>query len=301
MRGATGNGVHVPQGGLGSSGHPDRERGSRDPACQEPSPDAARDDPVRGCHRRLDRQHRTALDRPRAEVLTGRPLVGGQCLHADVRWLPAAGWAPRRPHGTPAHVHVRPDPLLGRLAARRPRAVGGVADRRTRPAGPRRRDRLAGGPVDHHDDVRRRTGAQSRARRVGRGGGRRRRGGRSARRRPHERAELALGPVRQRADRGAVRLPCAAHPAREPRRGREPQLRRTRRGDGHGGTRAARLFARRRRQRRLGLDGDDPSPRRRGGAADRLRGDRATPARAAGCPPRSSGCEPYGEQMSSRC
>ena len=63
--------------------------------------------------------------------------------------------------------------VLARLARRRPRAVGGVADHRPRGPGPRRGDRLAGGAVDHHDDVRRRrtsatarsaSGARSRAR-----------------------------------------------------------------------------------------------------------------------------------------
>ena len=153
-------------------------------------------------------------------------------------------------------VHGRPRRLLARLAGRRPRAVRAVADRRARGAGPGRGDRLAGRAVDHHDDVRRRRRAQPRARRVGRRRRRRRRRGRAARRRADERAQLALGAVRQRADRRALRVPRAAPAAREPRRGRDAQLRHTGRRDRHGRARAARLRARRRRQRRLGLDGN---------------------------------------------
>ena len=58
--------------------------------------------------------------------------------------------------------------VLARLARRRPRPVRGVADRRARGPGPRRGDRLAGGAVDHHDDLRRRRRAQPRARDLGR-------------------------------------------------------------------------------------------------------------------------------------
>jgi Permeases of the major facilitator superfamily len=46
--------------------------------------------------------------------------------------------------------------------------VGGRADRRTRPAGLRRRDHLPRGALDHHDDVRRRPGTEQSARDLGR-------------------------------------------------------------------------------------------------------------------------------------
>ena len=46
-------------------------------------------------------------------------------------------------------------PLLAGLARRRARAVGGLADRGARACRGGRRDRLPGGALDHHDDVRR--------------------------------------------------------------------------------------------------------------------------------------------------
>ncbi len=150
-------------------------------------------------------------------LLARQPLVGRQRLHAHVRRLPAARRPARRPARAQAHVHARPGPLLARLARRRPRPVGGVADRRARRPGPRRGDRLAGGAVDHHHDLRRRRRAQPRARHLGCGRGRRRRGRGAARRDPHERAELALGAVRQRPDRarrgGARAADCCSRAA----------------------------------------------------------------------------------------
>ena len=74
----------------------------------------------------------------------------------------------------------------------------------------------------------------------------------------------------------ATLAPAAA--AREPRRRRHRRLRHPRRGDGHGGPRAARLRGRRRRQRRLGLDRHAAAARRLGRAARGVRRDRAPPA-----------------------
>ena len=103
--------------------------------------------------------------------------------------------------------------VLGRLVRGRSRPIRGVAARRPRGAGPRRRDRLARGAVDPHHHLRRGRRAQSRAGHLGRDGRRRRRRGRAARRDPHQRPELALGAVRQRPDRDrrrGARAPDAA-------------------------------------------------------------------------------------------
>ena len=113
--------------------------------------------------------------------------------------------------------------VLARLVRRRDRPVRGMADRRPRRPGPRRRDRLAGGAVDHHHHVRRGRRAQPRARDLGRGRRRRRRRRRAARRDPDQRPELALGAVRQRADRPRRRGDGAPDAGREPRRGRQPR------------------------------------------------------------------------------
>ena len=121
-------------------------------------------------------------------------------------------------HGPPADVHGRPRRSSRRLAARRSCAVGGLADRRPRRPGPRRGDRLPRRPVDHHDHLRRRRGAQPRAGRLGRRRRRRWRRGRAARRNPDQWPELALGAVRECSDRPHLHLPRSADPAGEPRR-----------------------------------------------------------------------------------
>ena len=74
-------------------------------------------------------------------------------------------------------------PLHGELAARRPRVVGGLADRVPRAAGPRGGAALAGRAVDPDDDVRRRAERNIALGDLGRGVGQRRRGRRAARRR----------------------------------------------------------------------------------------------------------------------
>ena len=87
---------------------------------------AARRGAVRRRPRRLDRQRRAAVDRPRPRLLPGRPVLGRQRLHAHLRRLPAA----RRPHGRPArppaHVHRRPrsSSPSPRSPAVSPRATG---------------------------------------------------------------------------------------------------------------------------------------------------------------------------------
>ena len=167
-----------------------------------------------------------------------------------------------------------------RLAARRPRADRGTADRRPRPPGPRRRDPLPGRAVDHHDDVRRGRRAQPRAGRLGRGRRLRRRRRRAARRHPDRVRRLGVGPVRQRADRPRRRR--ARRRASSPRAARPGRaLRHRRRDHDHRGPVAARLRARRRRQRRLGLDPDARPARARAPADRRLRRHRAALAGAA--------------------
>ena len=197
--------------------------------------------------RRVDRQRRAALDRARAGLLAGQPLVGRQRLHADLRRLPAARRAPRRPARPPARVHHRPDRLLARLAPRRPRPVRRLADRRARPAGPRRRARLPRRAVDRHEHVRRGRRAQQGARASG---------ARSpAPAAPPaccsaacspQYARLGVGAVRQRADRPAAprswRRGCSPRAATSRERG----VRRRRRGHRHRRPVAARLHARRR-------------------------------------------------------
>ena len=60
----------------------------------------------------------------------------------DLRRLPAARRAHRRPARPPPGLHRRPHPLRRRLAARRPRAVRRLAHRGARRPGPRRGDHL---------------------------------------------------------------------------------------------------------------------------------------------------------------
>ena len=74
---------------------------------------------VHGRARRDDRERRPALDPARTALLGHRPAVGDQRLHAAVRWLSAARRAGRRPAGSPAPVHGRRGPVLGRLGAER--------------------------------------------------------------------------------------------------------------------------------------------------------------------------------------
>ena len=122
-------------------------------------------------------------------------------VHADIRGLPAARRPACRPARAAPAVHGRHRAVRGRIARLRTLPVRGHAARRPRVPGAGRGDGVAGRALDHPDDVRRRTGAQSRA--VGLGRDRRRRGRRrpAARRRARAAAQLALGVLRQRADR----------------------------------------------------------------------------------------------------
>ena len=183
-------------------------------------------DAVHAHHRRLDRQRRVTDDRTRSALHRLEPAVGGECLRPHVRRLLAA----RRPHGRPARasapLHGRVGGLHGRVARLRLRDHQQPADRGARGAGPRWRDDRAGGALDPLDDVRRGRGAQQGARSLGRRLGCRRRGGRAARRRAHRVRRLGVGLLRQCADRHCRDPARPAPAAREPRRGRDPLLRR---------------------------------------------------------------------------
>ena len=114
-----------------------------------------------------------------------------------------------RPARAAADLPRRPRRLHPRLAPRRPRLVGGVADRGARVPGARRGDHHAGRALDPLDDVRRGARAQHRARRLGRRRRLRRRRGRAARRDPHRRAELGVDLLRQRPGRRRSRSSLA--------------------------------------------------------------------------------------------
>ena len=253
---------------------------------------AARDGPIRGRPRRLDRQRRPADDRQLARDRPGEPLLGGQRLRAHLRRLPAARWTPRRPARSKACVHGRSDPLRPRLARRRLRPVRRRADRRPGGPGPRRGDPLAGRALDRHHDLSRRRRAQQGARRLGSGRGCRRCRRRPARRRAHRVPRLGVGALGQRPDRDRRRAPGSALDRREPLGVRDSLLRRRRGDQRHGRALGAGLRAGRGARRGLGLGADDRSARRGGRSARRLRRDRAAVQRSRWCRSRSSACEP---------
>ena len=169
------------------------------------------------------------------------------------------------------------------------------------PAGPRRRDGLAGGAVDHPHDVRRRARAQPRARRLGRDRRRGRRGRAAARRRDRRGAQLALGLLRQRADR---RRRAGAGSADRPREPRRAALAGGYDVEGAVGDHArhdrARLHADQGRQLGLDLGADAGGLRRRrradrrlrrgSSAATRIRWSRCGSSPTAASPPRTRRC-----------
>ena len=212
--------------------------------------------PVHGRARRDRREHRAALGAARPALLAGQPPVGGQRLHARLRRLPAARRPRRRPPRPQAAVRGRRAAVLGRLAAQRLRPVLRDADRRPRPAGPRRRARLPRRPGDHHHHLHRRQRAHQGAGRLerdrGLGRGRRPADGR----RPHRPRLVALGVLRQRARRHRHDRPGVALRRRVAGRGRAPLVRPRRRGDRHRRSRRARLRDRQGAVLRLGLGQD---------------------------------------------
>ena len=69
---------------------------------------AARRRPVRRRPRRIHRERRPAVHRPRPRLRPGGPLLGHQRVHALLRRLPAAGRSSRRSAGPAQDVHRRP-------------------------------------------------------------------------------------------------------------------------------------------------------------------------------------------------
>ena len=158
--------------------------------------------------------------------LDDRPLLGPERLHADLR-RPAAARRPRRGHlRPPPGLRRRHRPLHLRLDARRRRPVAGLAARRPRPAGGRRRDRRSLDPRPAHDQLRRGPGADPGGRLV------QRRRGRRGKRRPAAGRHadlvdlLAMRPLHQRPAGRPPDLAGAALPARDRAQDRALRLRR---------------------------------------------------------------------------
>jgi hypothetical protein len=156
---------------------------------------------LRGHPGRVDREHRVAVDRSGASHLAGQPVVGGQRVRFDLRRVFAVGWSDRRPSRPPPDLHGGPGRVLAGVAAGRTGSERAVVVRRARGAGPRGGATRARRAVAGHVDFLRGRGAQPGAVGVGcgRGLGRRRRG--AVGRCFDQRSGMALGAVRQRADR----------------------------------------------------------------------------------------------------
>src|SRR3954452_10659856 len=125
--------------------------------------------------------------------------------------------------------------VVGRVARLRCVAIGGDAAYRARRAAPRRRDGLARGALDHPHNVRGGKRAQPGPGRLGSDRRRRRRRRPPARRRDRPAAQLALGLLRECADRRGGTAARAADRPREPGRRRPRRLRRRGRGGDHAG------------------------------------------------------------------
>ena len=263
--------AQLPTGSPGGSPHVTRDVSARQEVA---GAGTARAGPVRRRPRRLDRQRRAAVDRPRPRFRPGGPLLGGQRLHPVLRRLPAPRRAHGRPHRSSPDVRRRPRGLRAGLARRWSRDHPGHADRRTRRPGPGRRAALPGRALPRHRDVQGGRGAQQGDGRLGRRGRLRRRRGRAPRRRAHRVRGLGVGPVRQRADRPRRRVLRHA-PAPREQDHRHEHVRRRRRRLRDGRPLPAGLHAGRRQRRGLDL-GSDARPRRRlARPPGRVRGHRA--------------------------
>ena len=214
------------------------------------------DRPAHGGLGRHDRQRRPAAHRGRPPLLRERPLLGAQRLPPHLRRVPAARGPSGGPHRAPPDLPGRHRDLLGQLAPRwvrrhRLHAPGG-------PGGPGSRGRpgrsFRAGPADHR--LLRRPPTRAGHRPLHDGVGRRRRHRPRGGWDPDRGRVVALGDVRQRADRpgGLVHRPRRAARDRESSR----PLRSGRRAHVH-----ARHGERRARPRRGGCRRVD-EPRDRG-------------------------------------
>ena len=137
--------------------------------------------------------------------------VGDQLLHPGLRRLPAARREGVGSLRAQAPVPRRSRRVHGGIGARWHRAVVGIPDRGSRPAGVRRCARLAGGALDRHHHLPRGPRAHPRDGRVGGDRRRWRRGRPAARRDPDRVRVVALDLLRQRPGRSArVRVGDAA-------------------------------------------------------------------------------------------
>ncbi len=172
-----------------------------------PGPRRHRDRAAHGRARRDHRQRRPAAHPGRTPLLRQQPGVGRQRLRTGLRRPAAARRKVWRPTGAPPDLHPRHLAVLDRLAARRVRHRPGLAPRRARLAGHRRRVRRAHRAVADRGYLPRGPTAQPRdgcVRRDERG----RRGRRPDRGRPAGPVpRLALGVLRERADRPGARVP----------------------------------------------------------------------------------------------
>ncbi len=228
-------------------------------------------------------QRRPAIDPDRPRLLTHLAAVGGQRLHAGVRWIPAARRTRRRLRRPPPPVRARHHRLHRGLAGLRSGAVVRVPHLRPRPPGPRRSDGLPGRAVDRDHHLPRGPRAHQGAQRVGRDRRRRRRRRPAARRHPHRVPVVGVGVLRQRAGRraGDPAVP-SVHPGVEGHR--HEGRRRARRDQRHRRHHAARLHHRQDPGLRLALGRDDQHVHRLGDPADRLRVHRAALEGAARAP-----------------
>ena len=160
--------------------------------------------------RRDHRERRPAAHPDRARLLRHQPGMGRQRVRAGVRRAAAARRKVRRPTGASPGLHRRHPGVLAGLAARRVRHQPGVAAHRARPAGRRRRVRRAHGAVADRRHLPRGPAAQPRDGRVRRDEHRRRRGRPARQRAAAHLRQLALGVLRERADRPRGRAAGAA-------------------------------------------------------------------------------------------
>ena len=163
--------------------------------------------------RHLGGDHRAAEHPPGPRLLDRRPLLGPERLHPHLR-RPASARRPRRRHPRPPpRLHRRHRPLHLRLDAWRPRPVAGLAARRPRPAGRRRRHRRPVDPCPAHRQLSRGPRTDAGGRLVQRRRRSRRQHRPPARRDAHLLDLLALRALHQRPARSGADLGRAALPA----------------------------------------------------------------------------------------